>query len=249
MIMSSTLRHHLGAGSALLATAALAIAGMPSPAVAGAPTGVVIDYDGFDDAAGLALNGATVVNGSLRLTGRAPHSAASAWSTTMVATDGSFTTTFELSLGRHGGFGDGVAFVLQNVGTDVLGWGGGGLGYRTIAPSVAIEFDTYQNAYETDGNHVALVIDGDVEAATTTKQIPFSLYKGAVQSTVSYDAATTKLRVWVKRVGQLGKGTLAVEQRIDLTEALGGDSAYAGFTGATGSNFALQDVTSWILNA
>jgi hypothetical protein len=81
-----------------------------------------------------------------------------------------------------------------------------------------------------------------------SKKIPFSLFKGAIQSTVSYDAATTKLRVYVKRVGQLGRGTLAVDQRIDLADAVGGDTAYAGFTGATGSNFALQDVTSWILN-
>jgi hypothetical protein len=247
--MTAKLRHTLGTGSALLATAALAIAGSPGVAAAAAPTAVVIDYDGFDDATGLVLNGAEVVGNSLRLTGRTPHSAATAWSTTKVATDSSFNTTFEVALGRHGGFGDGVAFVLQNVGTDVVGWGGGGIGYQTITPSVAIEFDTYQNAYETDGNHVALVIDGNVEAATVSKVIPFKLYKGAVQSTVSYDSATSKLRVYVKRVGQLGKGTLAVDQRIDLAAAVGGDTTYAGFTGATGSNFAIQDITSWILNA
>jgi len=68
---------------------------------------------------------------------------------------------------------DGIAFVIQNSpatgaqdsgsgcgqsggGVDALGGGGGCLGYSGINNSVALEFDTYQNGWDPNNNHIAL---------------------------------------------------------------------------------------------
>ncbi|HEX3660185.1 MAG TPA: choice-of-anchor D domain-containing protein [Acidobacteriaceae bacterium] len=67
---------------------------------------------------------------------------------------------------------DGLAFVLQNAtgpgddtagvctstgnGLTAVGDGGGCMGYGGIPNSLALEFDTYQNGYDPDNNHMAL---------------------------------------------------------------------------------------------
>jgi hypothetical protein len=62
--------------------------------------------------------------------------------------------------------GDGLAFVIQNssstdycatgAGTTALGVPSGGMGYTGIPKSLAIEFDTTQDAWDPNGNHVAM---------------------------------------------------------------------------------------------
>ena len=54
--------------------------------------------------------------------------------------------------------GDGLAFVIQNArtGASSLGVSGGGLGYTGVANSLAIEFDTRQDAWDPTPNHVAV---------------------------------------------------------------------------------------------
>jgi gliding motility-associated-like protein len=53
---------------------------------------------------------------------------------------------------------DGIAFVLQP-NANILGGMGGGLGYAGISPSLAIEFDTWQND-DPPFDHIALVKNG-----------------------------------------------------------------------------------------
>lgn len=60
---------------------------------------------------------------------------------------------------------DGLAFVVQNSanGPAALGRGAGGLGYMYIENSLAVELDTYENAYwygDPDGNHVSVQTRG-----------------------------------------------------------------------------------------
>ena len=53
---------------------------------------------------------------------------------------------------------DGFAFVIQNSSATALGTGSGGLGYAGIPNSLAVEFDTFQDASNSDpnANHVAV---------------------------------------------------------------------------------------------
>jgi hypothetical protein len=63
-----------------------------------------------------------------------------------------FDGTFCLFLGTKDATGaDGCAFVLKDTNTTLTGGVGGGIGYGSLSPSVAIEFDTWDNG----GNDIA----------------------------------------------------------------------------------------------
>jgi hypothetical protein len=107
----------------------------------------------------LTLNGSatmiTLANGNpaLRLTPALTNQAGSAFTTSSVTVN-KFRVFFQFRItsgpGGYGGYGpgDGMALVLQMVAPDALGEGGGSLGYAGIAPSIAVEFDTYQNSFD-----------------------------------------------------------------------------------------------------
>ena len=76
-----------------------------------------------------------------------------------------FEIQFDVYLGNKDEEGaDGIAFVIHNDPRGFRAYGsfGEGLGYKYIAPSVAIEFDTYQNPWYNDpySDHVAYLENG-----------------------------------------------------------------------------------------
>lgn len=98
-------------------------------------------------------------------TGAIHNDPGSAWFKIPQPLDAGFTVWFQFQIrtaacvpNTNCNPGDGLAFVAQNASTgpSSLGASGGGLGYTGIANSVAIEFDTRQQAWDPTSNHVAV---------------------------------------------------------------------------------------------
>jgi gliding motility-associated-like protein len=80
-----------------------------------------------------------------RLTPASQSKVGSVWYSKKIDLNKNFEANFEMNLGCIDQDGaDGIAFVLQPIST-AIGSFGGGLGYQGVTPSLAIEFDTYQN--------------------------------------------------------------------------------------------------------
>jgi uncharacterized repeat protein (TIGR01451 family) len=118
-------------------------------------------FPNFNSTTNLVLNGTATAtkNGVLQLTTSAPSQVGSAWYSVLQPVAGGFSTTFTFRIFNPSELpADGIAFVIQNspAGTSVLGVGGGGIGYQGIPNSLAIEFDTFQNPWDPNANHIAI---------------------------------------------------------------------------------------------
>ena len=130
----------------------------------------------FSLSAQFALVGDAVDLGDdcFRLTAAVANQSGAAWYPDLIDLSNDFTISADVNLGSIDFSGaDGIAFVLQPVSTS-LGSAGGGLGYLGINPSMAAEFDTYQNGSYGDptSDHLALVSDGDPSHFGTTSLFP-----------------------------------------------------------------------------
>ncbi|XVU23807.1 L-type lectin-domain containing protein [Actinoplanes sp. CA-054009] len=215
----------------------------------------MIDYETFKGASStldrngsadlIWSSGSRVDQRVLRLTAGGYKQMGSAWSTRKLDVTRSFESNFRAYL-HHGEPGaDGVAFVVQSKGPRALGGWGGGLGYRGIKPSVAIEFDTWQNTNDPSSNHLAVVMGGnpDFQAGTAESGIP--LYGKPFAARVVYDADESLLQIYVKSLSAGAEEQLALEQEVNLADEIDGSSAWVGFTAATGTALSKQDIYSW----
>ncbi|HKB05024.1 MAG TPA: PKD domain-containing protein [Gemmataceae bacterium] len=206
-----------------------------------------LDFRPGFDGADLARNGsAQVTDGRLRLAD-GPYQAGSAYAPVPVDVRG-FTATFRLRFGDSAGAraGDGLTFVLQNASPAALGVAGGGLGYQGIGQSVAIKFDLVDNAGERP-NSVGVYTGG---AAPTFPADP--LPDGQWDAMRLNNGRTYDVRL------RYGGGALMLDLRdsvtwqqfnktyaVDIPAAVGGPTAYTGFTAGTGELFAPIDVLDW----
>jgi hypothetical protein len=148
----------------------------------------------------------------------------------------------------HDGAGpaDGIAFVLRGPSSGQLGADGGGLGYSGLSPSVAVEFDIYQNAGEPDANEVEVTrTDAGGQASLVTRNPGFPLYGQPLYVWVDYAAGAHRLDVYVSPTTDRPAQPTTSAQ-VDLGGLLGA-GAVAGFTAGTGGATAQQDVRSWTL--
>ncbi len=209
----------------------------------------IIDFDNFADTSKLKFNGDTTQAGdALRLTPADRKQRGSAFFERPVAVDAdtSFETEFEFQLSGNGAGSDGFTFMLQNSlqGLNALGGTGGGLGYRDITKSLAIEFDTYKNGTDINNNHIAVLRDGDLTNALATTAIPFDLNGGdAINAWVEYDGESDLLEVFIAD-DSVKPEAASLSLDIDLT-AVVGDQAFVGFSAATGGLFNNHDIKSW----
>jgi Legume lectin domain/PEP-CTERM motif len=234
------------------AIAAVALSASVLPAGA-----AVINYVDFSSVAGLTLNGnAAQVGNVLRVTPANFGQSGSAFSTSTVslASNASFSTHFRFRFTNPGfsdgqGVGaDGLAFVVQTVGNNV-GGSGGGIGYAGIPNSVAIEFDTWNNGAGDNfsSNHLGIDLNGSVNSVVLTQITEADMNGGDIWNAwIDYDGSTNLLEARLTRaIARPAAATLSLVQ--DLALVLGTTNAYVGFTSGTGAAFANHDVLSWTL--
>ena len=197
----------------------------------------------------------------IQLTPSAAGQAGSAFTSNSVSFNPNYTFSvfFQFLMTKTGGSGaaDGMTFVLQTEGANALGASGGAEGYGTssstgtgpggISPSVAVEFDTAQNPWDSNDNHVAVLTNGQM--IDLDSQTPYGvsgcasapphtfgcLSNGDVWSVwVDYDG--TDLNVAVADNSTTRPANL-ISYPIDVAGILGQSSAFVGFTAGTGSGF------------
>jgi len=229
----------------------------------------------------------------LRLTPDSPGQAGSAWFNTQQAVKGGFSTTFQFQFTRQGDAhtpADGIAFVIQNSSITALGQGGGSIGYADgggscpapgggegfvpcdigggIPDSLAIEFDTYNNGFDTrdpDANHIAVQSCGiglpnsPAHAIPNGDNFPNCLI-GTVASpstpimsdgnphtvVISYTPPSCTGCQGTLTVNLDGNIVLTTPVTLENELNLGaGGTAWVGFTSATGAAFENHDILSW----
>jgi Legume lectin domain len=219
---------------------------MTGPALA---SGLSFNYPDFSSVTGLQLNGsAAQVGNVLRLTPPTNWTAGSAFYNTAIDTSQSFHTHFQFWL--HDGSSppaDGVSFIIQSDprGPSAVQPGGAGyIGYVGIVPSLAVEFDIFNNSFESDGNHVAIIKNGDYNNNIALTDPPFTLFGTPTNAWIDYDAATKSLQVFVAN-GSTKPSTPLLSYTTDLAVDVGSAQAYVGMTGGTGGANATQDILNW----
>lgn len=217
---------------------------------------MLINYNTFSGATGLALNGsASVTGGALQLTPDAQLKSGSAFWTTPLTLSGnaSFSTNFQFQITGNRGTngGDGMTFMLQNSskGTSALGGTAGLLGYGWIEQSLAIKFDNWANTKSEVNNYVGVNLNGASYGSVAGAIAPVDLNGGKVVNVwIDYDGIADKLSVFVAGDTVTDKPTNPLfTYNIDLASQLG-SQAFVGFSGATGGATNIHRVLNWQLD-
>ncbi|MCC9135634.1 T9SS type A sorting domain-containing protein [Pontibacter silvestris] len=168
------------------------------------------------------------------------------WSVTPIDLTKSFEISFNINLGSNDNGADGVAFGLQQQASNPLfakGESGQGLGFQNIAPSVGVEFDTYDNgSNDLSADHVGFFLNGKVtEPVTTPVQMSST-------SNNTEDGADHAVKIiWVKDLNTLSvyfDGEFRTSYSADIVNEVFSDNpqVYFGFTASTGTLVNQQSV-------
>ncbi len=202
-----------------------------------------IDFSGgFAASQGqMILNGSTDLDGSrLQLTDGGQYEAGSAWYSTPVNIQ-AFTTNFTFQLVNPGA--DGITFAIQNDDTSAIGPTAGNLGYGYIPNSMAIKFDLFNNRGE-GSDSTGLYVDGapPIMPAIDMTSSGVNLHSGDIMAVqVVYNGTTLTLTI----TDTVTNATFSTSFTINIPATVGGNTAYMGFTGSTGTFTASQEILTW----
>ena len=190
--------------------------------------------------ASMVFNGSATPGAQLMLTTGLPVQSGSAYYAVALPITG-FNTSFNFVLQNPGA--DGMMFVMQNAGANALGVNGGGLGFAGMPASVGVKFDIFDNLGEGTSS-TGLYLKG---AAPTTpsqdlKPLGIDLRAGhPMNAAFSYDGKTLGMVLTDLTTTQKASLSWAV----DIPATVGGNTAYVGFTAATGGMTVGAAVNSW----
>jgi Legume lectin domain len=232
------------------------------PSLSGSPS---FTYHDFATPTGLQFNGSAAAANNcdgavLQLTASAASQAGSAFTANPVplAPNAAFSTFFTFRLSKAGGAvdsdgvqgGDGIAFVIQGVSSNVVGTASGGIGYGGIAKSLAVEFDTVNDGTslrspgDPDGNHIAINLKGTLNDPAS---VPVSdpMNNGNVwYAWIDYSGVSQRLEVRLSEI-PVRPETNILSTTLNLPSILSTTNAYVGFTAGTGTGWNEQDILSW----
>ncbi len=204
-----------------------------------------IDHSaGFTSHSDLTANGNAKFTGTVaRLTDGGGFEASSIFSDNAVNISQFNTTfTFQFQPGTSP-VADGITFTIQGNSPTALGSYGGYPGYAGIGKSVAIKFDTYDNAGEgTDST--GLFTNGALPfvPAVNLSGSGITLQNQDVKQVVlDYNGTTLTEKI----TDTATKVSFTTSYQVNIPSFVGGSIAYIGFTGGTGSLTALQDIQTW----
>jgi Domain of unknown function (DUF1929)/Legume lectin domain/Chitobiase/beta-hexosaminidase C-terminal domain/PKD domain len=208
-----------------------------------------VGFGGGFGVGSMALNGNATISGTaLSLTTtNGTFQASSAWYPTPINIQ-NFTTDFSFQTSAGTQTADGLTFTLQNSSTTALGSAGGSLGYATaITKSVAVKFDLYSNNGE-GPDSTGLYVNG---ASPTTPAVDMTssgvnLHSGDVfRVHMTYDGTTLTMTITDASTA----ATFTQAWTVNIPSTVQANTAYAGFTGATGGSTSNQNILSWTMSS
>jgi hypothetical protein len=222
--------------------------GNTNSVAAGVPTLLDADGDGF---------------GAIRLTNTAAAGgqASTVFTKDKVDITGKWTTQFDFQATAVAA--DGFAFAIQNNSNTFVGGGGGGGAYNGIgANALGIGFDTY-DSHSTTGAFIGdngPTSNDEVNNPYTTgigtghginlnqNNTGVDLHSGRnMRAILTYDG--TNLSEMVIDLDDPTRTPFNYNYgAVNLTSVLGGNTAWMGFTGATGGAFENVDIKNWTFN-
>lgn len=230
---------------------------------------VTFKYDDYSDASLnqlIQMNGSAFINGTaLRLTSNTGGQAGSVFSKQRIYNSGnnySFSTFFKFQISSPGGDGsfaigaDGITFAIQTV-SNTAGGVGSGIGIGGVNPSVAVKFDTFNNAtignlHDPSDNYIGLETNGNVDNTNPSwyKAIPkaqVDMKDGNVHyAWIDYDGNAKTMSVYLSNDPTRPATPVLTAPGVDLASYFNGaDGVFAGFTSATGSSWENHDILSW----
>jgi hypothetical protein len=197
---------------------------------------------GFAASSGtVILNGSAQLNDSrLQLTDGLTAQAGTAWYETPVNIQ-TFTNDFTFQLSNP--VANGMTFTIQNSSSGALGGNGSALGFAPIANSVAIKFDFY-TPVGSGTDSTGLYVNG---ATPTTPAIDLSssginlLSDDDMAVHMVYNGTTLTMTI----TDMVTSATWTNSWTINIPSTIGSNTAYVGFTGATGAYTASQKILTW----
>ena len=142
---------------------------------------------------------------ALRLTNNLDQSGSALLSQLVsIDNDASFSTYIQFRITNPMGISDGVqgadgiVFVVQTQADNVGGYGGG-IGFKGIQNSVGVEFDTWHNGQDSDGNHVGIDINGST-TSVVAQPIESPMNNGELwHAWVDYNGQADMLEVRIQK--------------------------------------------------
>ena len=223
-----------------------------------------IDFPDFSDLARFRINGAAInINSSpvvfggqtvLRMTN-------ALWQASTAILDEpiplefeggalSFRSSLVMQMTNPGGISDsdgkgadGITFIILD-GPDIVGGAGGSIGFGGINPSVVVEFDSWRNSWDPNGNHIGVNLNGNVRSVATAPVSPRFNNSAVWYTWIDYIGDTQTLEVRVSTTPARPE-LPQLTHTVDLAAVLGSDTAFMGFTSGTGAARNDHDLRSW----
>ncbi|KAK9163441.1 hypothetical protein Syun_004343 [Stephania yunnanensis] len=164
-----------------------------------------------------------------------------------------FTTHFEFIIKgldkMH--YGDGLAFFIAPVGSTLpenatgqwLGLFNSSTNGLTSNKLVAVEFDTFKNDWDPDGNHVGINVNSIVSVTNRTWMTDIKAGQTGA-AWIGYNSTTKNLFVYLSYKQELYNGVPSLSLSLDLTTILP-EVVIVGFSASTGTSTELHKILSW----